>query len=102
MTVKVAELAPLPPVLVQVRVYVYEPALARVPVLTLPEAALEPVHEPLATQLEGLAVALQVTVALLPVLIEVGETEMVTTGTASTVRTADFIFDPAVLLQERV
>jgi len=81
---------------------VYEPALAMVPVLTLPDAAFEPVQDPLPTQLDGLAEALQVIVAALPVFIEVGATEIVMIGTARTVSVADFVFDPALLLQARV
>jgi hypothetical protein len=72
------------------------------PVLTLPEAAFEPLHEPLAVQLVGLAVALQLTVALLPVFIDVGETEMDTTGTATTVKLVDLVSLPALLLHAKV
>jgi hypothetical protein len=47
----------------------------------------------------GLLVALQVIVALLPVLIDAGLTEIVTTGIAITVRLAELDPEPAELLQ---
>jgi hypothetical protein len=73
-----------------------------VPVVTEPEAALEPLHEPLAVQAVGEPVALQVMVELAPVLILVGLTEIDTTGTAITVRVADFVSEPAELEQASV
>jgi hypothetical protein len=59
------------------------PAVLFVPVLAVPLAAgfvIQVPAVPLAEQLVGLFVALQLTVALPPVPIEVGESEMVTTG----------------------
>lgn len=50
------------------------------PVLVLPLPALAPLQEPEAVHEVGLLVALQLSVALLPVPILVGATEMVTTG----------------------
>jgi hypothetical protein len=49
-------------------------------VLVLPLPALEPLQLPLAVQEVGLLVALQEIVALLPVPMELGDTEIVTTG----------------------
>lgn len=72
------------------------------PVLTLPDAALEPAQEPLATQDEGLPLALQVIVELAPELMAAGATVMDTTGTAITVSVADFVSLPAELLHASV
>lgn len=102
MTVSVAELLPVPPVLVQASVYVNEPAVPIVPVVTVPEAALEPDHEPLAVHELGLLVALQVIVELEPVLIDAGLTEILTTGTAITVSVADLVSLPALFEQAKV
>jgi hypothetical protein len=81
---------------------VRDPAVEILPVLTLPEAALDPLHEPEAVQELGLAVAFQMIVELAPVLIEGGLKVTVTTGTASTVRVADFVLLPAVFEHARV
>jgi hypothetical protein len=71
------------------------------PVVWLPLAALVPVHEPPAVQELGLFVTDHVIVALLPVFIEAGLTEIVTTGTAITVSVAEADPLPALFVQLR-
>lgn len=83
MTVRLADLTSDPALLLHVIVYVNVPAVFLTPVLVEPLApgeATQAPDVPLATQEVGLLVALQLTVALPPVPIEVGETEIVTTG----------------------
>ena len=76
---------PEPLLLVQVIEYVLVPAVDITPVLTLPLPAGEVTQVelvPPAVHDVGLFVALQLTVAALPVLIVEGDTEIVTTGAA--------------------
>jgi hypothetical protein len=74
------------------------------PTVALPLPAFEPVQLPLAEQLVGLFVALQVTVAvaLEPAVSTVGLTEIVTAGTAVTVSVAVFDPEPAAFEQVMV
>lgn len=74
------------------------------PTVVVPLAAFVPVQLPLAVQEVGVLVALQVTVAvaLAPAVIVTGFTEIVTLGTATTVRVTDLLPDPALLLQLKV
>jgi hypothetical protein len=90
---------PVPPELVHDKEYVYDPAVFIVPMLCVPELALEPDQLPPAVQELGVFVADQVMVELLPELIELGLTDIDTTGIAITVSDTDFESDPAVLLQ---
>jgi len=79
----VVDFVPDPALLLQVIVYVRVPAVEITPVLVLPLAPGEVTQlevVPPAVQDVGLLVALQLTVAELPVLIDAGETEIVTTG----------------------
>ncbi len=73
-----------------------------VPVLCEPLAALLPDQLPLAVQLVGLFVTLQVIVDDEPVVIDVGLTDMLTTGVAITVTVAEAVPEPAELLQLNV
>ena len=82
-TVRFTDLLPEPALLVHVIVYVLVPAEDILPVLVLPLAPGEVTQlevVPLAAHEVGLFVALQLMVDELPVLIEVGEAEIVTTG----------------------
>lgn len=72
------------------------------PVLWDPLAALLPLHEPPAVQDDGLLVTLQLIVAVPPVVMLAGATEILTTGIAITVTVADADPEPAALLQLRV
>lgn len=89
MTVRVVLLELVPPLFVQLRLYTYEPAVLIVPVVAVPLEPFEPLHEPPAVHDEGLLVAFQLIVLLLPVLIDEGLTEMLTTGTAMMVNVSD-------------
>ena len=60
---------------------------------------MEPLHEPPAVHEDGLLETLQEIVALLPVVIELGLTEIVTTGIAITVSVAELEPLPALLVQ---
>lgn len=80
-----------------------DPAVFIAPVVKGPPlAALLPLQLPPAVQVVGLLVALQLMLELLPAVIEVGLTEMLTTGIAMTVRLADFVSLPALLLHTSV
>lgn len=88
-TVSVAVFVSDPAVLEHLSVKVYEPAVFMAPVPKVPLAPGEDVDQPgpvpLGTQLVGALVALQLIVALLPVPIEAGAAEIVTTGTLAVV-----------------
>ena len=82
--------------------YVYDPAVVMAPVVWLPLAAFDPLHDPPAEQELGLFVADHAMVAVPPVVIELGVKDILTTGTAITVRVTDFALLPALLLQVNV
>lgn len=108
MTVRVADFVSVPALLLQARVYVYVPAVDMVPVLCDPLPLFAPDQLPLAVQLVGLLVALQLKVELLPVPMLLGETEMVTTGATApppplvTFTVAVAVSLPPALLQSSV
>ena len=79
------------------------PAVFIAPVVCVPLVVLLlPLHEPPAVHDDGLLVADHDIVALLPVLILVGDTEMFTTGIATTDTVVEADPDPAALEQLRV
>ena len=86
---------PDPPAFVQLSEYTYEPTEFIAPLLWEPDDAFVPLHEPPAVHELGLLVALQEIVEELPVLIDVGLTEILTTGIAMTVSDADPDPEPA-------
>jgi hypothetical protein len=79
-TFKVADPVAEPALLLQVSVYVWEPAADITPVLVLPLADLLPDHAPLAVHDVGLFATVQLIVELLPVPIVVGLTAIVILG----------------------
>lgn len=94
---------PVPPALVQDRLYRYVLAVFNVPVLALPLAALAPAQPPEAVQVVGLLVTLQVRVAALPTNIEPGLADSDTTGVlGNTWITAVSMVLPVLLAQVMV